>query len=281
MAYDATELDVVIPELWSSDLLKGTYQAAQIINRVQRVDGEVKKYGDILHLPFLPTFTPVNVTATSGAFTPEDLTLTKADLTIDKWKAVGFELVKKAGKQAMIDAVAELKSQSAPALVDVMETDILALQSDVTTNTVGGSNDVLNEDIVLAAIQKLMDLKFGALLRQPDMASQVYHTSCWSQAKKIDAWNHAQITGHALGGSQKMDVDALYGIPIFFNANVANSSGRKNLMFIKHAFAVGVQNNFEFQEVPNTNLAKTYATDVLYGVITRKEDRAVNITTKA
>lgn len=282
MPYDATELDVIIPEQWSEDLLKGTYQAAQMINRVQRVDAEVSKAGDIVHLPYLPTFTPVSVTATTGAFTAEDLTFTEAQLTVDKWKAVGFELVKKAGRQALLDVVAQLKSQAAPALVDVMETDLLSLYSDVSTNTLGSSADTINEDLVTAAIGTLMDAKLGQFLRDPDMVSMVLHTSCWAPAKKISAWNDAHITGHAKGGAQKQEVEALYGIPVFFNANVVSaSSARQNLLFIKHAFACAVQNNIEFQEIPNVNLARTFATDVLYGVKTRREARAVLIKTKA
>ena len=69
MAIDNTELDVLIPERWSSDLLAGLYQAADIIGRVQNVSGDVAAFGDILHLPLMAQWSVNDVTASRHAVT--------------------------------------------------------------------------------------------------------------------------------------------------------------------------------------------------------------------
>jgi hypothetical protein len=282
MAIDNTELDVVIPEKWSEDFLSGTYQAAQVANRVQRVDAEVSASGDIVHLPFIPTFSVSDVTAATGAITAEDITLLEQQLTVDKWRHMAFQVPNKASKQALKGAIEGLKEQGPGALIADIESKLLNLYSDVTTNSLGSSADIVNEDLLTAAIGKLMDAKLGQFLRKSDDISFVFHTSQWAPAKKVNAWNDAHITGYGKGGAMDMEVPALYGVPVFFNAEVVSSgSARQNLLFIRHALALGVQKNIGFQEVPNTGLARTFACDVLYGVKTRKEDRAVLIKTKA
>lgn len=280
MAIDNTELDVIIPELWSEDLLSGTYQAAQVANRVQRVDSDVSAFGDTLHLPAMPQISVNDVTAATGAISVQDLTLTENQLLVNKWKECSFTFTNKATKQAKLDAIAAFKKDSPGAMIDQCETDLLGLYSDVTTNVVGSSTDVINEDLLLAAMVKLLNSKFGAAMRQSDRVSFVFYTGAFAQVKKVDVWNSAQITGYNEGGQMNMTVDALYGVPVFFNANVVSaSSERKNLLFLREAFALGVQKNIGFQEIPNTGLARTFAADWLYGVKTRAESRAVLIKT--
>lgn len=280
---DNTEYDFIVPELWSPDMVAGLYQRPSMANRVVRVDGEVAAYGDILHLPALPQLTVSAVTAATGVVTFTDYTPSEAQLTVDKWYAVAFEVVKKASRQSKINLVEAIKRDSPRALMAQAETDLLALQSDVTTRTEGDSNSNVSEDLLTLAIRDLLNADLGPDL-EDGKATFVFHTSQYPYFKTVAGFKDASITGDGKGGIQTLGVRSAYGIPIFLNSQVASSGGaRKNLLFVTEAFALGVQTNIEFTDMVATAKAfsRGYAADWLYGVKTRLEGRAVNISTKA
>ena len=282
MPMDNTELNVVIPEVWAGDVIASTYDPAAVINRVQRKDAEVSKFGDIIHMPASPGVSVNDVTAATGAVTDQDITFNEAQLTVDKWKEVTIQLVEKAAKQSFVDAVAALRPEFTKGLMAQMSSDLLALYSDVTTNSFGDSNSQINEDLVLQAINSLLDRDLEEFVSDPNMVSLFLHTSQWSQAMKNGNWTDASITAGPEGGGRQKTVKALYGVPVFYSTKVASaSSARQNLLFVRHALALAVQKNIENRELVSTGLARRYNANCLYGVKTRLEARAALIKTKA
>lgn len=279
---DNTALDVLIPELWSQQMLEGLYQAGEVMNRVQRVDGEVSALGDILHLPLMAAWSVNDVTAATGAVTDQVNTPTEQQLTINQWREVTWSVVEKSAKQASKSWPEDFKRDAIRAIKQDVEAKVLALYSDVTSYTQGDSSSQAGEDILTAAIGQLMGNNLGDALRDPNRATFAFHTSQWESLKKIKEYSQAQITGESMGGAMKMSIPNLYGIPVFFNTQVASSgSARQNLLFIREAFACGIQSNPEFKELTSTGLNRRFNVNILYGVKTRAQDRAVLIKTKA
>ena len=277
-----TELDYIIPGEWSMNLLEAFYEDSGVVGRMAQVSGEVAAYGDILHLPAMPTIS-VNDVGADGALTKQQLSLTEAQLTVNKWKEATVEIIDKAAKQAKIDMIAAFRKDFPGPLLEQLETDALGLYSDVTTNTQGSSTVNADEDMLTAGIAQLLALKFGRALRDPNRATFVWHTSQWSVLKKLKILSDASLTGLPQGGAVSMKIPDIYGIPTLFSAVVVSaSSARQNLLFLREAFAVGIQSNLDVREF-NTGLKLTKAVgaNILYGVKTRKENRAVLFKTKA
>lgn len=282
MANDNTEFDVIIPEIWSSDMLEALYEEAGAVNRVSNVSGEVAALGDKLNLPNDVAFSVNDVTASSGAVTDQDVTILSAQLTIDKWKEVTFQVVDKAAKQAQKIWMPAWRNSSFSALAQQIESDVLALYSDVTTYTGGDSTSQANEDLLTAAFGQLLGNKLGKKLENPNESSWIFHTSQWESLRKAKVYGDANITGESVGGGLKKKIPDIYGIPVYFNTQVGSTGGaRQNLLLTRDAFACGIQSNPEFKELSSTGLARRYCANVLYGVKTRKEDRAALIKTRA
>jgi hypothetical protein len=275
------QLDFGIPELWPEEALAALYQEPSLVNRVTRVDGMVNAWGDILHLPAMPTFV-ANDVSSDGTVANQQVSLTEVQLTVNQWREATVEVVDKAGVQSKINALEAFRRDLPRILMEDMETKLAALYADVTSNTFGDSTSVMNEDLATQAINSLLDAKLGSALRDPNRVSFVLHTSQWQHVKKVDGWSNAANTGQATGGALQFSVPSLYGIPTFFNTQIASaSSARQNLLFVREAFALGIQRNFQITPLAKTKLSTRVAAHVLYGVKTRAQGRAALIKTKA
>ena len=275
-----TQLDYTIPELWAEQVLAQVYQEQSMVNRVDRVDGEVAAFGDILHLSAMPTVS-VNDVSAAGAVTNQQLSTTEAQLTVDKWKEATVEIVDKASAQSKFNAVEGFKAAFPGALMQQMEIDLLSLYSDVTTNVEGDGLSPINEDLITAAIGDLLSAKFGAFLRDPNRVTLELHTSQWAAMKKIAGYNHANLTGSSVGGQLQFPVPDVYGVPVLFNTQVQSSSSiYQNLLHLREAFAIGIQRNIQSETLARTALTTRITAHCLYGVKTRAQARAVLIKTK-
>lgn len=286
MAMDAAaEFDLVIPQIWSDDVLAIVYQEGVLINRIARHDRDIAAYGDTVNLPGMDTVSVNNVTQATGAVTDQDITLLNVALVINKWTEATIQVVNMATMQARFDVISNFKQDFSSALIKQIDTDIAALYTDVTTNVVGDATTQFNEDIATAAIGKLLDTQFAGALRDPNRVSFCLHSSQWKSVKKVSPWNEAQITGEAMGGTLKMTVPNVYGVPLYFSTVVASDGGnpaaRQNLLFLREAFCIAIQKEIQFTELVSTGLAKRYNSNVLYGVKTRSQARAVLIKTAA
>lgn len=276
-----TQLDYGIPEIWPEEALAAFYQEAQVAKRVDNVSGLVAAHGDILHLPAMPAVS-VNSVGADGGVTSQQLSLTEAQLTVDKWVETTVDIIDKANIQSKVNALEGFKKAFPQALNESVETELLALYASFTSNVEGDANSAMSEDLALASLQDLLDRKFGMALRDPNRVSFILHTSQWTPCKKIAAWNDAHITGEASGGALKMSVPSLYGVPVFFNTSVASaSSARQNLLILREAMALGIQRNISVEKLARTKLSQQWTAHCLYGVKVRAETRGVLIKTKA
>ena len=272
-----TELDFIVPELWQPQLLQAVYDADDILNRVQRVDGDVRGKGDILHLPAMPVIS-TNAVGSSGSVTNQTVTPTEAQLTVDTWRESTMTLVDKADIQSIGDIIAAFQAGAPQALGEKMVSDLLALATDanITTNVVGDGSQPLDEDALAASIGKLMATKFGGMLRDPNRVSWFLDAAEWQNLKKVGVYTHADVSGSSAYAGDKLALPNFYGVPYFLSNQVrVSSSIRYNLLAIREALALGVQRNIEMMELPRADLARRFNVNVLYGVKVRAQARAV------
>lgn len=274
---DNTHADVLIPELWRPKMFEARYPASVMLKRVVNVDGEVSQKGDILHLPIEPVVSTNNVGA-DGSVTNQALTPTEAQLTVDTWKEATIDVVDKAQKQSITDLLTAFIPGFAKAIAAAQDASLLALHSDLTTNEVGTNATEYSGELLLAALQKLIDLNVP--VDNMNDISAVLHTSKWSVLKNIDKFQFANYTGMAMGGQMKYEAPAPYGVPHFFSTQVVSSSGYHNLVFHRQAFGCGTQQNFRIERLARVRKSTPVSGDILYGVKTIRENHGVDMVTK-
>lgn len=268
-----TEATVLIPEIWQPRMLEARYSQAKMLPRILDVSGQVAKMGDILHIPIEPVVSVNDVTQATGAVTNQALTPTEQQLTVNKWKEATIDVVDMTNYQSELDLIAAFVPSFGKAIGEQQDTDILALYSDVTTNVLGGSDATIDEDMVLAAISKFLDLKIPT--ENPNDMTFMFHTSVWKQLKKIARYNDANLTGMSQGGVVRQSIPDLYGIPTYFTALVPTSSlAKQNLLFHRQAFACGTQKNFRVEFLARTKKSTPVSGDILYGVKTVRQNHA-------
>lgn len=275
----ATEASVLIPEIWSPIVLDARYQAAKILKRVLSKDADVKNAGDTVHIPIRPSITIGDITQTTGEIDNQALTYTEAQLVVDKWRGGKITIVDMASWQSIVDMAKDLAPDFGKALAADIDSYLGSLYSSVTTNSLGSSTDDYSGDMVLAGLQKLIDLSIP--VDNPNDISLVLHTSKWSVLKNIDKFSFANYTGYSMGGQLKYEAPAPYGVPHFFTTAIKSSgSAYQNMLFHREAFAAAVQKRISLKELAPTGFNKVYQAGALFGVKTIRETYACLLKTK-
>ena len=281
---EATALAVLTQELWRPQILSYQYNAMKIGKRVLNVTGDVAAKGDILHIPIEPSITVGAVTAATGAISNQAWTPTEAQLTVDKWDHATVDVVDMAQRQAIGDVLAQIRpGMGKAAAADIDEKLAALFVAGLTTNEVGSKAapyDSVNPDILTSAIQKLLDLTIA--LEDPNLVSFFFHTSVWSQAKKIAEFNNANLTGKAVGGAIEMKIPDIYGVPVYFSTTIDSSSGvYKNALCHKECIGWGMQKNFNIETLARVRKSTPYSADWLFGVKVVRETYGCLINTIA
>src|SRR3990167_3342998 len=123
----ATEACAAIPEIWRLLALKALFEKMVVRNRVLSVTENISAMGDILHVKINPTPTVGDITAATGAFTAEQVTISSVDVTINKWKYVAHDVVDIADIQSDIDLVQNFSQAFVPKLGEQIDEDIFGL----------------------------------------------------------------------------------------------------------------------------------------------------------
>lgn len=276
----ATEANAAIVERWRLVALKALFSKMVIKNRILNVTEDVSQMGDIMHLKINPTPTVGDITAATGAFTAEAVTITNVDLTVNKWKYVAHDVVDVADVQSDIDLVQNFSQAFVPALGEQIEKDIFALWSSATSNAeVGDPNagSVFSDDVILPSQLTLDDLKIEAENRSFFMPP----AAKW-QLVKQDKFVDASKLGIPKGVMTTGIMTELYGTPVYVSALAATSGNmRKGLLMHRDGFMVGIQRNIKMEKFARTQFSTPFASSVLYGTAIARNNhtQVINIKT--
>lgn len=275
----ATEAAVLIPEIWDPLVMPARYQAAKIAKRVTSKDAKVSAFGDKVHLPIQPSMTISDITQTDGTVANQALTYTEASITINKWRGTKITIVDMATWQSIVDMSKDLAPAFAKTLAFDIDDALAALYGSFTTNDVGDGATEYSGELLLAGLQKLINLSVPVDVM--DDITCVIHNSKWSVLKNIDKFSFANYTGATMGGQMKYETPAPYAIPHFFtNAIDASSSVYQNMLFHRQALGLAVQKGVMVKELPPTGFNKIIQAGVLYGVKAVRENHLCLIKTK-
>lgn len=279
---DSTALAALTPEVWTPRYLRAMYSKPVASQRVLNVTGDVNGKGDILHISVEPRFTVGNVSS-DGSVSNQTITPTDVQVTVNSIKHCTAEVVKYAQRQALESLVNAFPASAGKALMEQIDVDILALYSDVTTNTVGSSDAKLGEDEIAAAIQKLLGSRLDPLANSDEFTFVFADTDYTSLAKQrlIADASYRGEAGSAVNGWTKK----VMGIPAYVTKEVATSSSvRKGLLFHREAFAWGAQRMPGLEKASALgagSLSDVISCWSLYGVKTVRETFACLMNSKA
>ena len=266
----ATEACAAIREIWRLTALKALFEKMVVRNRVLSVTEDISAMGDILHLKINPTPTVGDITAATGAYTAEAVTITNVDLTVNKWKYVAHDVVDIAEIQSDLDLVNNFAEAFVPALGNQIEQDLLALYSSATTNPVIGdvaAGDAFGDGTILDATLALDNLKIDNENR-----SFILPPASIMQMRKDPKFTNANILGIPKAVQTTGFQTDLYGTPVYKTTNVATVSGsgasavRAGLLLHRDGLMVGIQKNIKMEKFARTQFSTPFASSVLYGV---------------
>lgn len=265
MAIGQTEANAAITERWRLIALKALFQKMVAKNRILSVTQDISDHGDIVHVKINPTPSVGDITATTGAFTAEDVTITNVDLTVDKWKYVAHEVVDRADIQSDIDLVQNFSQAFVPALGEEIERQIFALESSATTNPHIGDDttgEVFSDDTMIPAQLTLDDLKIPLEDRSwflpPVAPAQLQKNDKWVDADKTGLPKSVRTTGF-------LGLD-LYGVPAFRSTEIVTSGNvRKAILTHKEGLMVAIQRNIKMEKFARTKFSTPFAASVLFG----------------
>lgn len=280
MAIDAaTEANAAIPEVWRLVALKALFAKMVAKNRILNVTQDISQMGDVVHVKINPAPSVGDITATTGAYTAEDVTITNVDLTVNKWKYVAHDVVDKANIQADIDLVQNFSQAFVPALGEQIESDIFALESSATTNAHIGDDttgEVFSDDTIIPAGLVLDDLNIPMEDRSwflpPVAPAQLQKNDKWVDADKTGLPKSVRTTGF-------LGLD-LYGIPAYRSTKIVTSGNvRKAILTHKEGLMVAIQRNIKMEKFARTQFSTPFAASVLYGVAIARNNhvQVVNI----
>jgi len=262
----ATQANAAIVEKWRLIALKALFAKMVAKNRILNVTEDVSQMGDILHIKINPKPTVGDITAATGAFTAEAVTIDNADITINKWKYVAHDVVDVADIQSDIDLVQNFSQAFVPRLGEQIESDIFDLQSSATTNEALGdptNGTAFGDDIIIPAGLVLDDLDVGIEERSwflaPVNIAQLLKNDKWVDADKTGLDKSVRTTGF-------LNLD-LYGTPAYRSTKVVvDGNIRKAMLIHREGLAVGIQKNIKMEKFARTQFSTPFASSVLYGV---------------
>lgn len=267
MAYiEATAACAAIVEKWRLTALKALFAKTVARPRILNVTEDISQMGDILHVKINPTPSVGDVTAATGAYTAEQVTITNVDLTINKWKYVAHDIVDIAEIQSDLDLYTNFSQAFMPALGEQIESDIFALHSSITSNSaVGDATDgtALGDDLLVPAQLTLDDLNIEAENRSW-FVPPVGVAQLMKQDKFVDADKTGEPKSIRTTGFKGLTV---YGDPVYKSSKIATSGNiRKAIYCHRDGLMVGIQRNIKVEKFARTQFSTPFAGSVLYGV---------------
>ena len=133
----AAGLDYFNPEVWSGRILKNLNDAHVWANCVNRdYEGEIKSYGDKVHINNIGRVTLLTYTPNSNLTDPETLTSFQRDLDIDQGNAFNFQIDDVDAAQMKPKVMDEAMKEAAYTLAHASDAYLASVLSAATTNVI-------------------------------------------------------------------------------------------------------------------------------------------------
>ncbi len=241
-----TTAAVFLPEVWSMETLRAAEKALVMAGLVKRYDSLVKSRGDTIHIPNISNLSANDKTQGSDT-TTQTVTESETTISINKWKEASFEIEDIVKVQSNYDLMSEYTSKAGEAIARVVDTDLLALYSSLTSTDVGTYGNDLTDAVLVAAIQTLDEvdapLEDRAMVIAPSQKAAIMKLDKFVKADYLG--NYDQATPVKKGPNSRWLWGDIYGVPVYYTNQVPTTAGTPtqihNVLFHKEAFALALQ----------------------------------------
>lgn len=268
---------VLIPEVWSADILRATESNLVMANLVKRYDADVKNGGDVVHIPNLANLAAADKSA-GTAVTFQANTETENTITVNKHKVTPFLVEDIAKVQSRYDLRGEYTSKAGYAIAKAIDSDLLGLYSGLSQSVAGGSG--ITDANVISAIEYL-----DVADAPRDNRSFVIHPEAMADLRNLDKFTRYDATGTAglQTGAKNGLVANVYGVDVYMTTNVVEVAGTpnslQNLMFHKEAFGLALQQAPKVESEYSVDyLGTKVAAHTIYGVAELRDAFGVKVT---
>ena len=288
--HTSTSLAATIPEIWGERI--NEFFRAKLVAAPFFIDRseDVSEGGDTLYTPSVSELN-ANSKTNATAVTLNRPTDPKITLTINQWYESSFAIEDAEAAQVKRSYVLmeRYAMSAAYAIAKQLDGAIVGLFS-AFTNSVGSSTTNLADSDIRSAIATLE----GNDVPTEEAAFFVHPTVFWNQVQAIDKFSLA-INSPVNDPTAKRPAGYLYGFPVYQTtqiANVSGTTGRVNAMAHPDAIhwatsplgaggsegqmvgssGIRVQSNY----IPEY-LSTVTTADVLYGVVTNRDEAGVRV----
>ncbi len=280
---DVTDAAVFIPEVWAAEVLMFRESALVMAPLVKRFDSEVKTRGDTIHVPNVSELSANNKEANTEV-TLQVPTETETTISINKHKEVSFEIEDIVKVQSAFDLRSAYTKSAGYAIAKVVDADLLALYSSLTSTDVGTYGQVLTDATIVSAIQALDEadtpLEDRYFVIAPSQKAAIMKIDKFVKADFLGQYD--QPTPVRKGPNNRYLWGDIYGVPTYYTnqvpTTVATPTQTHNIMFHKEAFALAMQMAPRTQaSYWHKDLAWLVTVDSIYGVKVLRGDHGVEV----
>lgn len=252
---------VFIPEVWSKDTIRAVRSKLVLANLVKRHDRDIARFGDVVHVPNISNLT-ANDKVAGVQVSPQAVTESEVQITIDKHKEVSFVVEDMLKAQADYDLMAEYTDASSYGISKAIDDSLAALASGFS-QTFGTYNTAITTDVVLDSIEQLdvndVPQESRSFVYRPDVKRDLLDLSTYTSRDFVGDSDKPVRTGL---------VGMLYGVDTYMSMNIVKSgTSTNNMLFHKDAIALALQKSPRVQsEYSLRDLGWLTVTDTIYGV---------------
>jgi hypothetical protein len=297
-ALTAANLAAFIGEVWADMIVEAEFEDLTILNFALDGSQWLAQGGDIAHIPGLFTniYTVQTQSTQGNGIVDEGLGADDVSLTVNTHKYIATVMGKKDMVQILnkYDLSQAYLREFSRLLLQAVEDSLFGLYADVVTNTTGNSGGAVVDSHLRTARQKLEGATNGSIIAGARDCAWFFDTQTfWLQLAALQKFydksqsgvDAIQITGNfgPMDSRNAAYKGMVYGIPCYVSPRVIRSTNvSKNLLAHKWAFAFAIQGgsngmtSTEINYLP-TNLATLVTAQIIYGVKTVNEKRAVLI----
>lgn len=269
---------------YSAAYLKALYAPKKAWKKLRNHTADVTGFGESVSLPSLPAIAAVDVTTSTGAFTPDTTSITLASVVINKHKMIAHTVPEYLILQSKADIMAAFAERAGEGVSDSVDAELVKLFPGFS-RTGGTANTDLTEALALGCIGKLVEKH--APIGNPDEFVWVLPSSQYAVVKALNGYNNYRLTGAgSADGSRDVQalIDTLYGFDVVFREDAAMTVTSGKIGGLMHRDSVGVA----FQRMPSmmqpVPVANTINTQLrcyaLFGIAELKDDLAVRVLCK-
>lgn len=266
--------DVFRPEIWTprvTRFLKEKLYAAPFF-----LDYSADAVGaDTIHIPHISdVFAATDVPVTSGAVAGTDISETKTDLVVDKWKAAAYFITKFEEREIMRrpNIISEYQKAMGYKLGRQLEIDILTNLSSITP-TAG----LTTTDLVATNIETALGILASNSVPKEECRMFLEPKVYWGDLMSIQKYYDASQFGKSTVPKGAHDI--LYGVPVVLTSNVPKDSGDLGYAnaIIHNTAIVHARTGVDFVAKPSENLRRKIIADIIYGTKLMHAARGVKL----